>query len=43
MEISLELLRHLVTNDHGELTTLFILASENWPWLRVVTSRWRSK
>ena len=38
MEITLEVLRHLVSNDHGELTAIVVWLADNATWLRVAAA-----
>lgn len=36
-----EVLRHLLSNDHGELTALVAFITDHLPWLQVQLQRWR--
>lgn len=39
----MELLHHLITNDHGELTAIITLLSDNWAYIRAWLGRFRPK
>ena len=41
MDVALEALRHLLSNDHGELTALAAWLADNSVWLRLLLDRLR--